>query len=144
MKVHLSLATRLALMLLFLYAGTTKLVGGKIFTQEMMRSHLLPETIIYLLRWIIPCVELSVGFMLLKESTKLWGFYASFFLMVSFTTYLISLIIIFIYPPCACGGILGGMSYPVHIAFNIFFTLVALLGIYTSEEKSPTSEPKTT
>jgi hypothetical protein len=36
---------------------------------------------------------------------------------------------------------LGGMSYPVHIAFNIFFTLVALVGIYTSEDK-PTTAPQ--
>ena len=141
MKVHINLVTRFLLMALFLYAGTTKLFGGQNFIQEMMRSKLLPVSMIYILRWLIPILELFIGITLLKESTKNVGIQAAFFLMTSFTAYLIALVIIFVYPPCACGGILGGMSYPAHIAFNIFFTLVALLGIYTNEEHSPQNAP---
>jgi uncharacterized membrane protein YphA (DoxX/SURF4 family) len=132
----LQLTARFLLVVLFLYAGTAKLIAGKTFIQEMMRSQLLPDAAVYLLRWLIPCAELLIGLVLLKESTVKLGMQASFFLMTSFTAYLIALVVIFIEPPCACGGILGGMSYPVHIAFNIFFTLVALVGIYTSESNS--------
>ena len=135
MKAHINLVTRILLMAVFLYAGTTKLFGGQHFIQEMMRSQLLPVPMIYVFRWLIPFLELLIGIALLQESTKIMGIQAAFFLMTSFTFYLIALIVVFVYPPCACGGILGGLSYPAHIAFNIAFTLIALLGIYTHEEK---------
>jgi hypothetical protein len=32
-------------------------------------------------------------------------------------------------------------SYPVHIAFNIFFTIVALIGIYTADAENDDHAP---
>lgn len=131
--------TRLSLFSLFLYSATIKWLQQIKFTLELAKSPLIPEMFIAPLAYTIPVIEIAICILLFIERTKKVGIYLSFALMLLFTLYLVALITI---PtngeiiPCACGGILGGMSYPVHIAFNIFFfTLVALVGIYTSEEK---------
>jgi hypothetical protein len=133
-KQYLNYTARIGLIVLFAYAGTSKLIARQGFAHDMMRSLLLPVQAVVVLQWVLPVVELVVVVALIQEPTKLIGFYASAFLMLLFTGYLVALIVVFTYPPCACGGILGGMSYPVHIAFNIFFTLVAVVGIYTSTD----------
>lgn len=130
----ISWVPRLLLLALFLYSGWSKVIGLRSFRLNLARSPLLEVEVIWLLTYLLPAVELIAAMLLLFERTKSLGFLLCFFLMVFFSLYLISLATIFTNVPCSCGGILGGMSYPVHIAFNIFFTLVALVGIYTCED----------
>jgi hypothetical protein len=125
---------QIALVSLFAYSGAVKLFDRTTFVFALVKSPLIPASeIITLISYSLPLIELLIAGALLFEKTKLIGFYLSFFLMSLFTVYLIVLVSAFSNLPCSCGGILGGMSYPVHIAFNIVFTLVALAGIYTSD-----------
>jgi hypothetical protein len=121
--------------MLFLYSGLTKLIESENFLWELAKSPLLSSIYIHpeFIRYPLPILEVSIANALLFDRTRKVGLYLSFVLMVCFTLYLVILVTQFANLPCSCGGILGGMSYPVHIAFNIVFTLVALVGIYTSD-----------
>lgn len=127
---------RTLLAILLIYASVEKLRDVNLFTLQMYKSPLLPEKLVPFLAIFIPAVEILLACMLYLPKIKFIGFYGSFFLMLCFSLYLIALTRLFSNIPCACGGILGGMSYPVHIAFNIAFTLIALVGIYTSDHDS--------
>ena len=116
------------LILLFLYAGISKLTIYHEFQIQMTQSPLLPRSFIPLLAWFIPLFELLIAWLLVFDRTKLTGFYLSFVTMFIFTLYLIVLISVAENAPCSCGGILGSMGYTEHIIFNCVFTLIALYG----------------
>lgn len=139
----LQIIVKSSLAVLFVYSAIVKLFHHDTFFLELSRSPLIPNEMVHLISFLIPTVEILLAIGLLIQRTNLIGLYGSFFLMLCFTFYLVILTNFFANIPCACGGILGGMSYPVHIAFNIFFTFVALVGIYTSEEQQPMTEPQT-
>jgi len=134
----ISSIVRIALFGLFAYAALMKYLGHLKFMIELAKSPFINEILILPISYLLPAVELVLSLCLVFKRTKMVGLYAAFGLMLLFTLYLLALVML---PasetiPCACGGILGGMSYPVHIAFNIAFTLIALVGIYTSEHDS--------
>jgi hypothetical protein len=134
----ISQTTCILLFALFLYSSLIKLVESQKFLWELTTSPLLSYLSISpgLIQYPLPITELSIAISLFFDNTRKVGLYFSFTLMVLFTFYLSVLFTQFANIPCACGGILGGMSYPVHIAFNIFFTLVAVVGIYTSADST--------
>lgn len=141
LQTYLSWMCRISLLALFIYSGLSKVIGFEKFSISIARSPLITDDILWLVAYGVPIVELICSILLWFDKTKYQGFILSFFLLLIFTLYIMALIILFTNVPCSCGGIFGSMSYPVHIAFNIFFTLVALVGIYTSEDK-PISEPQ--
>jgi hypothetical protein len=130
---YINKIAQVLLQVLFIYSGIVKLMSLQKFRTDMARSPLIPENMLNFLQYLIPGTEILVVILLVFASTKRFGFYGGFFLLSLFTVYLIALVSAFSNLPCSCGGILGGMSYPAHIAFNIVFTLVALAGIYTSD-----------
>lgn len=122
------------LIVLFLYSSVIKVISFQKFITELHKSPLFPNFLVLFIGICTILAEALIVLLLATRHKKLWGYYASFFLMLTFSLYLIVLTTAFVNVPCSCGGILGGMSYPVHIAFNIFFTFVALVGIYTCED----------
>jgi hypothetical protein len=142
LRSRLAVGTSFALFALWLYTGFMKLIHLDEFMMEVAMSPLLAYIEIPRYGLItMATFEILVAVLLLMKPTQIVALYASLLMMLAYTVYLIVLVTAFSNIPCACGGILGGMSYPVHIAFNIFFTLVALVGIYTSDAK-PTIEPQ--
>lgn len=130
MKTKIILIIKYLLSILFIYAGVYKISDLSEFKSQMYQSPLLPSTLIPLIAVSLPLFEIALGTFLLffskLESLLLW---ISFSLMLFFSLYLIMLYTLYSKPPCACGGILGGMDYPAHIAFNITFTLLAALAL---------------
>lgn len=116
------------LIIMFFYAGTSKLVVVGHFQHQMMESPLIPRALIPMIAWIIPISEIAIAWLLFFQKTRKIAFYLSFFLMFFFTLYLTVLKIFAENAPCACGGILGSLGYVAHIIFNTFFTLIALYG----------------
>ena len=125
------------LVLLFTYAGIIKLLDVEQFTFELSQSPLLPAFSVPLVAHLLPAAEVITALLLVFEKTRTWALYISFFIMFIFTVYLIALVGLFDNVPCACGGILGKISYPTHIMFNVFFTGVALAGCLLDEKKIP-------
>lgn len=116
------------LIFLFLYASVSKLIDYQKFRVQIGQSPLLTAYA----RWfavIVPVLEIIISLMLAIPRLQLIGFYASFNLMVMFTSYIIAITNFSEYIPCSCGGILQNMTWNQHLLFNIFFVLISLSGI---------------
>lgn len=114
--------------LLFLYSAIDKIYDYENFRVQLGQSPLLTNFADYV-SWLIPLVEIVIAVMLVIPKTVLSGLYASFSLMVMFTAYIIVIMNYSEYIPCSCNGILEGASWGQHLAFNIFFVLLAVGGI---------------
>lgn len=114
--------------LLFVYAGITKLVERQSFKTILQQSPLI-GTKSQIVSWILPIIELIISFLLFIPSTRKWGFAMAFCLMIMFTLYVGYMIFFIPNLPCSCGGILAQMTWAQHLIFNIFFTLLAAVGL---------------
>jgi putative oxidoreductase len=115
--------------IMFFYAAISKLSNFEISKMEMM-NQVFPRAVAAQLVWLVPVIELSITFLLVLKSTQLTGLYVSALLMAAFSVYIsISMSGAFGRIPCSCGGILRHMSYGTHLVFNLFFLVIAVLGI---------------
>lgn len=116
------------LILLWMYAAVSKLLTYDTFVVQLGKSPLVSDYA-STTGWAIPVAELFISFALLLKRFRLPGLYASFFLLILFTGYLIAILNFSYHIPCSCGGILGNLSWHVHIAFNLVYSLIAVLGV---------------
>jgi uncharacterized membrane protein YphA (DoxX/SURF4 family) len=116
------------LVLLFVYAAVSKLIDYQKFSVQLGQSPLL-TAFAGLVAWIVPTVELIISIMLAIPKLRLAGLYASFSLMVMFTSYIVAITKFSEYVPCSCGGVLQNMSWNQHLVFNLGFVLLSLTGI---------------
>lgn len=115
---------------LFFYAAFIKGSDRLLFIEQMNQSPLLPEFLLNFISFFIPIIEIIVCILLIIKSTRLLGMLLSFTLMSIFTIYLTFLVTAYTYNiPCACGGILGNLGYPIHISFNFISTILAYIAI---------------
>lgn len=126
---------------LFVYASLSKLLAYNEFRFAMLNQP-IPHWSAKLLSLILPIIELIVASLLMNSRTRLIGLYASGLLMLIFTSY-VGLVLAngFGRIPCSCGGILKNMGWHVHFVFNIFFLLLAIVGIILFQ-KQKTREQK--
>jgi uncharacterized membrane protein YphA (DoxX/SURF4 family) len=114
---------------LFLYAGISKIIDYQIFKVQLSDSPVLapiakPTAIA------LPIIEFVVVILLIIPRWRLRGFYASFILMILFTIYIIVIISFSKTIPCTCGGVLAELTWGQHIIFNSAFTALAIYGIF--------------
>lgn len=118
------------LIILWIYAASSKLMNFNMFRQQMSWQMLFPfikHTIIY----ILPAAEVLTAFLLVFERTQRAGLYFSFTMLLAFTIYVgLAVFKFFDHIPCSCGGILNKMTWNAHFLLNIFFLLLTALGIY--------------
>ncbi|MBC6491700.1 MauE/DoxX family redox-associated membrane protein [Flavihumibacter stibioxidans] len=126
MKQKLSQVGVILIILMFAYASIAKLSNLELFRAQMGQSPLLPLSLIPFFSYFIPAIELVAVALLIIDATKVAGLYLTFFIMAIFSVYLVALVSLYDNVPCACGGILGKTNYPVHIVFNIIFTIIPL------------------
>lgn len=117
-----------SLILLFFYTAINKLSDLQLFRIQLGKSPLL-NSFAGLLSLAVPICELSVALLLLFRSTRLAGFYLSLFLMILFTAYILIILNFSYYIPCACGGILEGLSWSGHVVLNSLFVGLIIIGI---------------
>jgi len=117
------------LVFLFVYASVSKFVSLATFISDM-NNQPFPAFIIPVLVWAVPLTELAIVMLLIFDTTRLIGLYASFIVMIAFTLYTaVVLLHFFKYIPCSCGGIIKNLSWQQHLVFNLFFVLISLIGI---------------
>lgn len=118
----------IAFIILFVYAAASKLLDYEKFRVQLGQSPLLTAYA----KWvavIIPAAEILVSGMLATVRWRMAGLYASFSLMVMFTTYIVIILKFADYVPCSCGGIIAKFSWSQHLVFNLVFVLLSLTGI---------------
>ncbi|HVU95409.1 MAG TPA: MauE/DoxX family redox-associated membrane protein [Puia sp.] len=129
------------LVLLFVYAAGSKLMDYTKFRVEIGKSPLLtafaaPVAIA------VPIIELVIALLLSFTRTRLPGLYASFTLMVLFTAYIFYILRFSPYVPCSCGGVLQKLNWTTHLWFNLFFVLLAALGVLIFPYLEPSKSNK--
>ncbi len=124
------------LILLFLYASVSKFLDFKRFIDEM-NNQPLPNSWTPFLVWGIPFLEIAISAALIFEYTRLLAFYASLVLMTLFTIYAIMILAHFFpYVPCSCGGVIRKLTWPQHLALNLFYVALSVLGLVLQRRKS--------
>ncbi|AMP99815.1 hypothetical protein AY601_2941 [Pedobacter cryoconitis] len=114
---------------LLAYAAISKLVDYEKSSWEM-RNQVFPIWVASILTWLIPAVELALAVLLIIQITRKKALWASLILLSLFTVYIgVVMTGVFGRVPCSCGGILKNMSYGTHLIFNLFFVLLASLGL---------------
>ncbi|PSL28089.1 MauE/DoxX family redox-associated membrane protein [Chitinophaga ginsengisoli] len=135
-KLLFNVATQL-LILLFTYTGISKLLVYSTFKMQLERQPLTSNFAISL-AIILPIAELLIALFLLTNRMKRFGIYGSLGLMLMFTLYVAYMVIFVPHSqlPCSCGGIIKEMNWTQHLYFNILFTIIALLGLWTYNKTS--------
>jgi hypothetical protein len=116
------------LILLFVYAASSKLLDYTKFRVELGKSPLLTAFAGYV-AWSIPTIEIGIALLLTFTRSRLIGLYASFTLMILFTVYIGYILTFSPYVPCSCGGVLQHLNWRTHLVFNLFFVILSAFGV---------------
>lgn len=118
------------LMVLWIYTSINKLLEYE-QTQSQLAVQAMIGEYAGLLVWLLPSLEILAALLLVFSSTRKTGMLLSFSLMLLFTGY-VSLVVAGLWEntPCICGGVLNQLGWKEHLVFNLFFTLLAGMGIY--------------
>lgn len=114
--------------ILFVYAAVSKLLDFEQFRVQIGQFPLLSAFANYV-AWGVPLVEILVSLLFFFPKLRLVGLWASFTLMVIFSTYIIFVLSFAVSIPCSCGGVIASLSWSQHLIFNIGFVFLAILGI---------------
>lgn len=117
------------LILLFAYTAFSKLFTFHRFNSVLSIAPLIGKYST-LFAIIIPALELIIVLLLLLPRTQRTGLISATTLLILFTAYLVYMVLTDPNLPCSCGGAIQQLSWKQHIAFNIFFILVGMVGIY--------------
>lgn|SRR5690349_5464823 len=120
---------------LFVYAGVTKLMDYEKFAVQIGQSPLLTAYGDWL-AWMIPGIEILISIFLAVARFRLLALYASLSLMVMFTAYIVAILNFSSYIPCSCGGILEKLGWTEHLIFNTVFIVLAVSGIVLTSSES--------
>nr|WP_319511392.1 MauE/DoxX family redox-associated membrane protein [uncultured Draconibacterium sp.] len=123
--------------LLFVYAGISKLLDYENFTVQLAQSPLLSAYAGAVAPAVIGLEFLLVALLIFRR-IRLAGLYGSFFLMIAFTIYIYLILNYSDFVPCSCGGIIEKLNWTEHMIFNIAFIILALFAIVLSEKEKHT------
>lgn len=123
------------LVMLLVYAAFSKLLDAERFIRQIRLSPLIPNGTHKIVAYAIPATEIIIGLSLCFTRTRRIGLYAGYFLMLLFTLYLYFLLHYSTYIPCSCGGILGKMSWDVHIIFNLAISILTGIACFFEEKQ---------
>lgn len=125
--------------ILFVYAGLTKLMEGDMFYNNIRNSPILGgRTMASLGSWLIPLTELSIALLIAWPKTRMIGLYGALALMLLYTGYTVAILFFAPYIPCSCGGVISLLSWEQHLVFNIVFLLLVAvsIGLSIKDQKS--------
>jgi hypothetical protein len=113
---------------LFTYTAFSKLLKMEIFSYVLSKSPLIGKKA-DLLSWCIVITEWITVLLLVYQPIRIWGLYLSLGLMLLFAGYIFIMLQSSAKLPCSCGGVFKELTWRQHFIFNIFFALLAALGI---------------
>jgi hypothetical protein len=120
--------------LLFFYTAISKFIDFNHFRQTLTTAPYIREKG-KIVVWFIPLSEIVVSLLLFFPQTRQKGLWGSLALMILFTGYLAFMLFFSRVRPCSCGGVIEKMTWNQHFIFNIFFTLLAMLGLWLNKNK---------
>ncbi|WP_456867506.1 MauE/DoxX family redox-associated membrane protein [Galbibacter sp. BG1] len=116
--------------LLFVFAGVTKLMEGDLFFNNLNNSPILSgKETATILSWAVPILEIVVAILIAWPMTRLKGLYSAQILIIIFTFYVSGIVFFSPYTPCSCGGIITLLSWPEHLILDVGLILLSIIGI---------------
>lgn len=125
----------LLLIVLFVYTATSKLLDYDNFVAQLGQSPVLTKYA-EILVIVIPVIEYLIALLFLITKFRTLAFYASFSLMIMFTTYIIIILNFSDFIPCSCGGVLEDLGWTEHIIFNLVFVILSAASILFGSSKN--------
>jgi putative oxidoreductase len=129
MRTFLKSLPSAMLVLLFVYAATSKLMSIGEFRIQLHRQP-FPPGVSDALLYLLPASEIVAAILLLFMRTSFAGLQLSLALLILFTGY-VTLVLLHFWSkvPCACGGILNHMTWRTHLVFNCCFIAINIIAI---------------
>lgn len=115
--------------LLFVYASISKLLDFENFQVQIAQSPLLSAYADSISYGVI-IIELVIAGLLSLNTSRIFGLFASFSMMIAFSVYIYLILYYSEFIPCSCGGILENMGWKTHLIFNIATCILAGLAIF--------------
>lgn len=116
------------LLMLWAYAAVSKIAAYDQFVEQMK---LAPVPFIHLLgpflAWFVPLIELILVWLLFKDKLRQLGLWLSFFLLLAYEFYIVTMLLSGLELPCTCGGLIAKMQWKEHLVFNAIYMVIALL-----------------
>ncbi|WP_421940603.1 MauE/DoxX family redox-associated membrane protein [Pedobacter sp.] len=116
------------LVMLWTYAGLSKLVGLERFTQQL---ELMPVGLLQraapLLAWGLPMFELLLAVLLLLPKSRRIALIVSGILLIVFEIYITGMLLSGRELPCTCGGLISQLRWKEHLIFNAVFILLSFI-----------------
>lgn len=114
--------------ILFVYAASSKFFDFQNFQIQIGQSPILTAYAGFV-SWSVPLIELLIVVLFLVPKFIPVAFFASYYLMIMFTTYIVIILNFSDFIPCSCGGVLEKLGWHEHIVFNGVFIVIALVGL---------------
>ena len=126
------------LALMFLFTAASKLLDFRYFVRAINNQPFDNRWTPYLVAG-LPLAELLATGLLLWPRYRVKGLALSAMLMLIFSVY-VGLVTFHFYErvPCACAGVFQRLTWPQHFAFNLFFSLLALAGLWIERQNTNT------
>lgn len=127
------------LVLLFVYTALNKLDNYSFFQAQL---NLYPFIGLFgnTLSWAIPAMELIIAILLLLPAYRTKGLIAALMLLITFTVYLLSMILYTPDLPCSCGGVIQSLTWTQHVFFNCGFIMVTFTAVLMSKRNEHTKK----
>lgn len=130
------------LILLFAYTGTSKILAFQNFQNVLSQApYIAPLS--FPIAVGVPLMELFCCVLLVQSKWRVTGMYFSFFLLLSFTLYLMGMKLSGSKLPCSCGGVLQQLSWKDHIALNTGFLLLTAYALKINTKTITIPSPAT-
>lgn len=120
----LELLIRYFFILLFCYAAVSKIMDFDTFQRQLIDVFQLSSLSLFIAYFVI-IAELIIAALLCYQRTCTIGLFLSFTMMLSFSLYILCIMLFREKLPCSCGGILQNMSWSSHLIFNLVCSVLA-------------------
>jgi hypothetical protein len=127
-KQLLSDLIALMFIILFVYAGWTKLLDHRIFHNQLATFDYI-NSFAGFLAWAVPLIHLGLALLFIWPSMRLWALGGTFVLLLTYSVYIILILYRGVNVPCACSGLFKFTSWIEQLVMNSVFLLGASIGI---------------
>lgn len=140
---HILQLIRYTFLLLFFYAGLTKLLEGELFYDNLYNSSLLPKNsiLISILAWGIPLLEIGIALSLLFTKYLRLLLMAVVGLLSIYSIYVAAILWGSPYQPCSCGGVSKLLSWEQHLVLNGVGVCLGLMALYKVKKQGNVDKP---
>jgi len=129
MKTILTQIIASAYILLWLFAGVTKLADHESFYLQLQRAPYISWAAMGI-SWVLPLVMLGLAVILANGKTRFIGLGLSVVLLGLISVYIVMVLLFSDSIPCTCGGLRKNLNWNDHIKLNSAFLIAGLLVLW--------------